>query len=122
VAVAARDEEIEEEIEEEEGGGNGNDGFEGDDEEEDEENFDVEINPSSYIHMGNPTFRLPLNSDWREKISYNSKTDLVRENRKENPRLFEKEPGIDYRFYTVFQQNFYESMIITKIKPMAISQ
>jgi hypothetical protein len=122
---AARDEEIEEEIEEEEGGGNGNDGFEGDDdeeeEEEDEENFDVEINPSSYIHMGNPTFRLPLNPDWREKISYNGKTDLVRENRKENPILFEKEPNIDYRFHTVFQQNFYESMIITKIKHVAIS-
>jgi hypothetical protein len=26
--------------------------------------------------------RLPLNPDWREKISYKGKTDLVREKRK----------------------------------------
>jgi hypothetical protein len=49
---------------EEEDGGNGNDGAEGDEEEEDEEVFDVEeINPSSYIHMEIPVFRLPLNPD-----------------------------------------------------------
>jgi hypothetical protein len=47
---------------------------------------------------------------------------LVREKRKENSSLIGKEPGIDYRFHTAFQQDFYESMIITKIKPMAISQ
>jgi hypothetical protein len=54
VLVAARDEEIEEEIEEE-----------GDaDDEEEEETFEVEeINPTSYIHMGTPIFRLPLNLD-----------------------------------------------------------
>jgi hypothetical protein len=46
----------------------------------------------------------------------------VREKRKENSSLIGKEPGIDYRFHTAFQQDFYESMIITKIKPMAISQ
>jgi hypothetical protein len=76
----ARDEEIEEEIEEEEGGGNGND-------EKEEETFDVEeINPTSYIHMRTPTFRIPQNLDWRDKISYKGKTDLVREKRKENPQ------------------------------------
>jgi hypothetical protein len=47
---------------------------------------------------------------------------LVMEKRKENLRLVEKEHGIDYRFHTSFQQDFYESMIITKIKPTAISQ
>jgi hypothetical protein len=26
--------------------------------------------------------------------------------RKENPRLVEKEPGIDYRFHMTFQQDF----------------
>jgi hypothetical protein len=58
---AVRHEEIEEE-------GDGNDGAEGDDDAEDEEIFYVEeINPTSYIHMGTPTFRLPLNPDWREK-------------------------------------------------------
>jgi hypothetical protein len=41
--------------------------------------------------------------DWRDKISYNGETDLVREKRKENLRLVEKEPRIDYRFYTTFQ-------------------
>jgi hypothetical protein len=110
----------EEEIEEED---DGNDGAEGDNDEEDEEIFDVEeINSTSYIHMRTPIFRLPLNPDWREKISYKGKTDLVRGKRKENSRLVEKEPVIDYRFHTAFQQNFYESVIITKTKPMAIFQ
>jgi macrodomain Ter protein organizer (MatP/YcbG family) len=39
-----------------------------------------------------------------------------------NPRLIEKEPGIDYIFHTAFQQDFYESVIITKTKPTIISQ
>jgi hypothetical protein len=39
----------------------------------------------------------------------------VREKRKENPRLVEKEP------HTAFQQDFYESIIITKNKPVTIS-
>jgi hypothetical protein len=65
---------------EEEDGGNKNDGAEGADEEEDEEVFYVEeINPTSYIHMGILVFQLPLNPDWREKISYKGKPDLVRE-------------------------------------------
>jgi hypothetical protein len=95
----------EEEIDEEEddGNGNGNDGAEGDDDEEDEDVFDVEeINPISYIHMGTPVFWLPLNPDWRKKISYKGKIDLVRKKRKENPRLVEKEPCIDYIFHTTF--------------------
>jgi hypothetical protein len=116
----ARDEE---EIEEEEDGGNKNDGVEGDNDEEDEEVFDFEeINPTSYIYMGTPVFWLPLNPDWREKISYKGKTDLVRKKRKENPRLVEKELGIDYKFHTAFQQDFYESVIITKSKPATIFQ
>jgi hypothetical protein len=52
--------------------------------------------------MGTPTFLIPQNPDWRDKISYKGKTDLVREKRKENPTLVEMEPGIDYRFHTVF--------------------
>jgi hypothetical protein len=71
--------------------------------------------------MGTPVFRLTLNLDWREKISYKGKTYLVREKRKENPRLVEKERSIDYRFQTAFQQDFYESVIITKTKAVAIS-
>jgi hypothetical protein len=71
--------------------------------------------------MGTPVFRLTLNLDWREKISSKGKTYLVREKRKENPRLVEKERSIDYRFHTAFQQDFYESVIITKTKAVAIS-
>jgi hypothetical protein len=116
VQVAAREEEI---IEEDEG----NDGIDGDDDEEEEETFVVgEINPSSYIHMGTPIFWLPLNPDWRAKISYKGNIDLVWQNRKENPRLVEKEPVIDYKFHTAFQQDFYEFVIITKTKSVAISQ
>jgi hypothetical protein len=112
---AVRDEEIEEED-------NGDDGADDGDGEEEEETFDVEqINPSSYVHMGTPIFRQPQNPNWREKISYKCKTDLVREKRKENSMLDEKEPNIDYTFHTTFQQDFYESVIIPKTKPMAIS-
>jgi hypothetical protein len=53
--------------------------------EEEEEVFDVEeITATSYMHMGTPIFRQPLNPDWRAKINYKGKTDLVREKRKEN--------------------------------------
>jgi hypothetical protein len=46
---------------------------------EEEEIFDVqEINPPNYVHMGTLIFWLPQNPDWREKISYKGKTDLVR--------------------------------------------
>jgi hypothetical protein len=94
---AARNEETKEEDD-------GNDGAEGDNDEEDEEVFYVEeINPTSYIHMGTPVFWLPLNLDWREKISYKGKTDLVREKRKENPRLVEKKSNINYKFHMAFQ-------------------
>jgi hypothetical protein len=54
-------------------------------EEGEEEVFDVEeITATSYMHMGTPIFRQPLNPDWRAKINYKGKTDLVREKRKEN--------------------------------------
>jgi hypothetical protein len=64
----ARDDKIEEEDNDDDDGNDGDDG------EEEEETFDVEkINPTSYIHIGIPIFRQPLNPDWREKISYKSK-------------------------------------------------
>jgi hypothetical protein len=47
---------------------------------------------------------------------------LVREKTKKNPRLVEKEPDIDYKFHMTFQQDFYESVIIAKNKPVTISQ
>jgi hypothetical protein len=45
----------------------------------------------------------------------------VGEKRKENLRLVEKESDIDYRFHTAFELDFYESVIITKTKPVTIS-
>jgi hypothetical protein len=106
-----------EEIEEED------EGYDGDGGDEEEEIFDVEeITQTSYMHMGTPIFRQPLNHDWRAKISYKDKTDLVRGKRKENLRLVEKEVGIDYMFHTTFQQDFYESIIIPENKPIALSQ
>jgi hypothetical protein len=81
------------------------------------ETFDVEeITPTSYAHMGNPIFRQPMNPNWRAKVSYKGKTDLVKEKRNENLRA-----GLDYRFHTAFQQNFYESVIIPTNKPIALS-
>jgi hypothetical protein len=76
----------------------------GEEEEGEEEVFDVEeITPSSYMHVGTPIFRQPQNLNWREKISYKGKTDLMREKRKENPRLVETDVVIDYIFHTAFQ-------------------
>jgi hypothetical protein len=95
---------------------------EGDDGDEEEEIFDVEeVNPPNYVQMGTPIFKQPLNPDWRTKVSYKGKTELFWEKRKENPRLHTRE-ATDYRFHTFFQQDLYESMIITKGKPIAISQ
>jgi hypothetical protein len=39
---------------------------------------------------------------WGLLLSGSPKTKLVREKRKENPRIVEKEVGIDYRFHTAF--------------------
>jgi hypothetical protein len=75
----------------------------------------------TYVHVGTPTFRQPQNPDWREMISYKGKIELVRANMKEDPTLVEKEVGIDYMLHIVFQQDFYESVIIPKGKPVAIS-
>jgi hypothetical protein len=56
------------------------------------------------------------------KLATRGKTYLMREKRKENLRLVEKEPGSDYRFHTTFQQDFYEPVIIAKTNLMVISQ
>jgi hypothetical protein len=83
---------VRDEIEEEEDGGDGDD-------EEEEEIFDVqEINPPNYVHMGTLIFWLPQNPDWREKISYKGKTDLVREKRKENQGLLRRNLALTIDF------------------------
>jgi hypothetical protein len=80
-----------------------------------------EIIPQAYVHMGTPFFQQPQNPGWSQKVSYKVKAEAVREKRKENPRLKQREVT-DYRFYTFFQQDVYESVILPKNKPVAISQ
>jgi hypothetical protein len=98
---AARDEEIEEEVEEDDG-------------DEEEKVFDVEdILPPSYVDMGALVFRVPQNPIWREKVSYKGKTESVREKWKINARTLPRD-AYDYRFYSLFQQDFYKTVIIPK--------
>jgi hypothetical protein len=44
-----------------------------------------EINPPNYVHMWTPIFRQPLNPDWKAKVRYKGKIELLREKRKANP-------------------------------------
>jgi hypothetical protein len=101
------------EIEEEGSGGEG---------EEEEEIFDVEeINPPSYVDIGHLGFRVPMNPTWRARVSYKGKTKSVRENRRILARTKPRDV-YDYRFHSLFQQDFYEPVIMTKSKPVANSQ
>jgi hypothetical protein len=110
---AGRDDEIEEEDEE---------WADGDEGEEEEEVFDVEeTNPPNYVDMGPLVLRTPTNPSWRVKVSYKGKTEYVRENRR---ILAHTQPrdAYDYRFHSRFQEDFYESVIMTKSRPVANSQ
>jgi hypothetical protein len=110
---AERDDEIEEEAEE---------GADGDDGEEEEEVFDVEeINPLNYVDMGPLVLRAPTNPSWRVKVSYKGKSESVRGNRRILARTQPRD-AYDYRFHSLFQQDFYESVIMTKSKPLTNSQ
>jgi hypothetical protein len=101
------------EIEEEGGGDEG---------EEEEEIFDVEeINPPSYVDIGHLDFRAPTNPTWRVRVSYKGKTEFMRENRRILART-QPRHAYNYIFHSVFQQDFYESVIMTKSKPIANSQ
>jgi hypothetical protein len=103
---AAIDDEIEEEAE-------GDDG---------EEVFDVEkINPPNYVDMGPLVFRAPTNHTWTVKVSYKGKTESVRKNRRILTRTQPRD-AYDYRFHSLFQQDLYESVIMSKRKPVANSQ
>jgi hypothetical protein len=107
-----RDDEIKEEAEK---------GADGDDGEEEKEVFDVEeINPPNYIDMGPLVFRAPTNPTWSVKVSYKGKTESVRENRRILARAQPRD-AYDYRFYSPFQQDFCESVIMTTSKPVANS-
>jgi hypothetical protein len=105
-----RDDEIEEEVKEGAGG------------EEKEEVFDVEeINTPNYVNVGPLVFRAPTNSSWRVKVSYKGKTEYVRENMRILARTQPRD-AYDYRFHSLFQQDFYESIIMTKSKLVTNSQ
>jgi hypothetical protein len=92
------------------------------DEEEEEEVFDVEdILPPSYVDMEALVFRVPQNPGWREKISYKGKSEAVREKRKIDAWTLPRD-AYDYRFHTSFQQNFFETVIISKGKSVVNSQ
>jgi hypothetical protein len=70
-----------------------------------EEVFDVEeIIPQAYVHMEIPCFQQTQNPGWRQKVSYKGKIEAMREKRKENPRLKQREVT-HYRFHTFFQQD-----------------
>jgi hypothetical protein len=108
-----RDDEIEKEAEE---------GADGDDGKEEEEVFDVkEISPTNYVDMRPLVFRAPTNPTWRVKISYKAKTESVRENRRILTHTQSRD-AYDYRLHSLCQQDFYESVIMTKSKPVANSQ
>jgi hypothetical protein len=110
---ACRDNEIEKEAEE---------GADGDDGEEKEEVFNVEeINPPNYVDMRPLVFRAPTNPTWRVKVSYKGKTESVRENRRILARTQPRD-AYDYRFHSLFYQDFYESVIMIKSKPVVNSQ
>jgi hypothetical protein len=110
---AERDDEIEEEAEE---GANGDEG------EEEEEVFDVEeINPPNYVDMGPLVLKAPTNPSWRVKVSYKGKTESMRENRRILARTQPRDV-YDYRFHSLFHQDFFESVIMTKSKPVTNSQ
>jgi hypothetical protein len=93
----------------------------GDDSEEEKEIFDVkEINPPNYVDIGPLVFRVPSNPTWRVKVSYKGKIESVREKRKINAHILPRDT-YDYRFHSLFQQDFYELVIIPKSKLVANS-
>jgi hypothetical protein len=63
-------------------------------------------------------FGASINPTWRVKLSYKGKTESVRENRRILTRTQPRD-AYDYRFHFLFQQDFYESVIMTKSKPVA---
>jgi hypothetical protein len=87
--------------------------------EEEEEVFDVEeINPPNYVDMGPLVFREPSNHTWRVKVRYKGKIEPVRENRRIHARS-QPWDAYDYKLHSLFQQDFYESVIIPMSKPVA---
>jgi hypothetical protein len=105
---AVSDDEIEEEEEDDNDGDNG----------EEEETFDVEeINPTSYIHMGTPIFWLPMNPDWREKISYKGKIDLVREKRKKTRDLLRRNQALTTDFTRYFNRTSMSLSSFPRLSP-----
>jgi hypothetical protein len=84
--------------------------------------FDVEeINPPNNVDIGPFVFSAPAKHTCRVKVSYKGKTKSVRENRRILPHT-KPQDAYNYRFHSLFQQYFYESVIMTKSKSVANSQ
>jgi hypothetical protein len=66
-------------------------------------------------------FRAPTNPTWRVNVSYKGMTESVRENRRILART-QPRGAYDYSFHSLFEQDFYESVIMTKSKPVTNSQ
>jgi hypothetical protein len=62
-----------------------------------------------------------MNPTWRARVRYKGKTESVRENRRILARTQPRDV-YNYRFHSLFQQDFYELVIMTKSKLVANSQ
>jgi hypothetical protein len=80
-----------------------------------------EINPPNYVDMRPLMFRAPSNPTWRARVRYKGKTESVRENRRILSRTQPRDV-YDYKFHSLFQLDFYESVITPKRKQVANSQ
>ena len=89
-------------------------------EEMEERNPNAQIRPKVPFHA-TPTIRVPHKALGYAATSYKGKTQMVMEERVKDPRQVQKSAA-DYRFHTTFQQDFYETVIITKERPVSESQ
>ena len=90
---------------------------------EDEEVFDVdEPVAAEHIEYGNTTFQVPQNPSWRQKVNYKRNVEEVRKMRAINFRIAPKQNGTDYRFWSHFHQDYYETVIIPKTKAISAAQ
>jgi hypothetical protein len=55
------------------------------------------------------------------KVNCKDKTEVVREKKKINAHMLSHD-AYDYRFHSIFQQDFYELVITSRSKPVANSQ
>lgn len=91
--------------------------------EEFEDGSEIPVSHEAGMNFGKLELRRPLNPSWRvnSKVSYKGKTDQVRKLREVDPRP-NKDRGVESRFWTFFQMDFYENVILSKNHPVAMAQ